>query len=168
MGSVPRNGAECSGMPARPFETPRNRHRFDIVAYDQYDTPVLVVEVKRSGDVRTYERLIADTGRYVDVAARRAPFFMIATPKQIDLFMRESGEWRLVHSFDAPAVLKRYDRRYGADPVYESYLASLIQVWLNDIAYNWREAMPPETSVFEGLDVLTALRNGSMAEDAIL
>jgi len=41
-------------------------------------------------------------------------------------------------------------------------------VWLNDIAYNWHEANPPETSVFEQLDVLNALRDGTMAADAVL
>jgi hypothetical protein len=159
---------EGDEMPPTPYEPPSRRHRFDIVAYDQFDAPILVVEIKRSGDIRSLERLIEDTKQYVSVAARQAPFFLIATPQRIDLFKGESGKWSLAHTFDAAAVLCRYDKRYGEDPVYESYLASLIQVWLNDIAYNWHEGTPPETKVFEQLDVLNALRDGSMTADASL
>jgi glycerophosphoryl diester phosphodiesterase len=151
-----------------PLEPQSRRHRFDIVAYDQFDVPLLVVEIKRSGDIRSVERLVEDTKRYVSAAARKAPFFLIVTPREIDLFRREAEEWTLAYTFDTADVLRRYDQRYGDEPVYESYLASLVQVWLNDIAYNWHEGTPPETKVFENLDVLNALRDGSMAADATL
>ena len=154
-------------MPIRPYEPPR-RHRFDIVASDQNDRAVLVVEIKRSGDTREWDTLIDDTKRYVDGASRKAPFFMIVTPDEIKLYTRTTGEWRLAHTFDTSEILRRYDDRYGEDPIYESYLASLIQVWLNDIAYNWHEPNPPEARVYEQLDVLNALRDGTMAADSVL
>jgi len=93
---------------------------------------------------------------------------LIATPELIYLFKRTTDEWSPTYTFDTAAVLRRYDKRYGEDPVYESYLASLIQVWLNDIAYNWHAGTPPETKIFEQLDVLHSLREGSMATDATL
>jgi hypothetical protein len=154
-------------MPLTPYEPPR-RHRFDIVASDQNDRPVMVVEIKRTGDTRDWKRLVDDTKQYVDGASRKAPFFMMVTPDRIELYMRSSGEWQLAHTFDTTKVLRRYDNRYPDGPIYESYLASLIQVWLNDLAYNWHEANPPEAAVFEQLDVLNSLRDGTMAADAVL
>lgn len=67
--------AESDRMSPTPYDPPTRRHRFDIVAYDQHDAPVLVVEIKRSGDIRSLERLVQDTIRYVSAAARKAPFF---------------------------------------------------------------------------------------------
>jgi hypothetical protein len=149
-----------------PGKTPR--HRFDIVAYDQLDKPILVVEIKRSGDIRSLNRLVEDTKQYVHAAAPRSPFFIIATPQKIDLYRPTAHDWELAYSFDAEETLGRYDPAYGRDPVYESYLASLVQVWLNDISYNWHSEAPPEAAVFARFDLLDALRDGSMAADAAL
>ncbi len=156
-------------MPLTPHEPPRRAHKFDIIAYDGHDTPVLVVEIKRSGDVRSLEQLVEDTKRYVESAPRHALFFLIANPDNIYVYKHEANSsWTLARTFDAPTIFRHYDNAYGENSIYEHYLNSLVQAWLNDISYNWHTQSPPERGAFEELGLLTILRDGSMAADAML
>ncbi len=156
-------------MSLRPHQPPRPPHEFDIVAYDGHDKPVLVVEIKRHSDVRQFEQLARDTEAYIAHSRRPAPFFLIANPETIYLYRQSADQrWELAHKFNAKSIFRQYDDTYGRDPIYESYLASLIQVWLNDIADNWRTKNPPGTEVFAENDLLDAIRQGSLALDSPL
>jgi len=156
-------------MALRPYQPPGSPHEFDIVAYDGHDKPVLVVEIKRNGDIRQFDQLVRDTEYYIAHSRRPAPFFLIANPETIYLFKRDGGDTsKPAHEFGAADVLRRYDESYGKNPVYEHYLASLIQIWLNDVADNWRSKSPPGVDVFEQLDLLDAIKEGYLALDASL
>jgi hypothetical protein len=52
---------EYKAMALTPHTPPRGPHTFDIVAYDGHDRPLLIVAIKRNGDVRDFNRLVDDT-----------------------------------------------------------------------------------------------------------
>jgi hypothetical protein len=155
-----------SEMGDRPTKT---RRTFDLIAYDQQDLPILLVEVKRAGDVRTIDRLAQDTGNYVQSSARHAPFFLIAQPQELRLYQHAPPhDWQLAYTFNSRDILTHYDTSYGSNPVTEQYLASLVEAWLSDIAFHWSKKSPPAEDVFEKLDLVNALRRGSTVTDARL
>lgn len=157
-------------MALRPYQPPRPPRRFDIVAFDSHDRPALIVEIKRNADIRDRKQFLTDTISYVEESGRPAPFFLIANEDTIALYRKDtdSATWPEVAEFDTASVLRNYDREYGKNPVYEHYLASLIQVWLNDIADNWHSKAPPKADLFEQFGLIDALREGSLAVDASL
>jgi len=157
-------------MPLRPYRPAQPPHQFDLVAFDRHDRPVLIIEIKRNSDIRDRKQFLSDTINYVEASGRPAPFFLIVNEEAISLYRKDSmsGEWPNVAEFGTGSVLGNYDPEYGKNPVYEHYLASLIQVWLNDIADNWHSKKPPEADLFQKLGLIDTLREGSLAVDASL
>lgn len=143
--------------------------KFDVVGYDEQDQPVVLVEVKRAGSIVSHERLVADLADYLSRARPRIRFFLVADPDQVELYTRaEQGNWRIFHTFQADELFRPYDEAYGRDPVYEHYLATLVENWLRDIAYNWHSSNPAGQDVFQRAGLLESIRNGTTSVDTTL
>jgi hypothetical protein len=156
-------------MPRRPYHPAIPTHRFDIVAYDANGEPILVVEVKSTSDARVSTQIVRDTETFIEQAHRPVRFFLIANPKTLYLYRRDDDRaWKLAHAFAAEAIFREYDETYGRDPIFESYLASLVQVWLNDVAGNWHSANPPGAEIIAENDLLEPLRQGTLALESAL
>ena len=94
---------------------------------------------------------------------------LVALPERIELYGNDGwNHWRLEHTFDAYEVFRNYDPSYGENPVFESYLATLVESWLSDIGYGWSGKIPPGLDVFEQLDLVGVLHDGSISAGARL
>lgn len=105
---------------------------------------LLLVEVKQRIDERNVNFFVDQLERYVDASRRPKPAFSLLVDPAKMRFYRGTDSGALLMTLSTPEVLSGYDATYGETPVYESYLETLVQAWLNDLALTGIDELPIE------------------------
>ena len=122
------------------------------------ETPngVILVEVKRyltnadrSAMLERMRRYAADHGEQIAVA-------MLADNEHIWVYRDPGTDTTPVAELPTATILSEYDPDFSREVVYEDYLLSLMQAWLNHFSLSTREKQPPGKSALPE-DVVAAL-----------
>jgi hypothetical protein len=105
---------------------------------------LLLVDVKRSINERDLEYFVDQLDQYVDATHRQKPAFSLLVDLAKMRFYRGTDSSAPLATLHTPEILSRYDAKFGHDPIYEDYLAALVQSWLNDLALTAVEEFPRE------------------------
>ncbi|QEH36126.1 hypothetical protein OJF2_46860 [Aquisphaera giovannonii] len=142
----------------------------DVIGYDRNDEPFLIVEVDVSvhDDIR-FDRFVA---RFLDMQPP-LPFGIYADLEWITLLGRDGEEGAMpLCRLDARTMLGRYDpdfrgkhSTYGTKLIFGDYLTTLVEVWLQDLAFHWKSEEPPGSSELAGTEFLRRLEGGMTKRD---
>jgi hypothetical protein len=136
----------------------------DIMAEDREGRPVFLVEVKAkpTGDAAVRQLLT-----YLTAAPETVAFGMLVDPQTIRVYRR--GESSPTSEFSTIEVLKRYSPGYGAELIrdkhprlLEIHIATLVEVWLRDLAHQWKSGEVPRRDELERIGVLPLLEGSSI------
>ena len=62
---------------------------------------------------------------------------------------------------DTRQVLQHYDLEFPGKRVFESYLLTLVEAWLRDLAYHWKSENPPGSEELGRAGLLERLEGGT-------
>jgi hypothetical protein len=62
---------------------------------------------------------------------------------------------------DTREILQFYDPEFPGKRVFESYLLTLVEAWLRDLAYHWKSENPPGSAELERVGLLERLQGGT-------
>ena len=113
---------------------------FDTAVVDREDQTVALVEVKAD----PIERWRTILPRQLAKFAEDVTFVLRIDLNSIQLY-RSGGEdlGEPIVRLDTPQVLQHYDTGFAGKRVFHSYLVTLVEVWLDDLAYHWKSEDPP-------------------------
>lgn len=143
---------------------PSSRLRADFVAFDRDEFPVVVGEAARTGYQQAAE---AHLKKILNDAPPTVKYGIVATPELIWLYTVEGG--RLSESpiyLAASDVLSEYDSEFANKEIYNFYLVTLMEAWLRDIAYRWKNEIPPKLSAVEQMGIAQAIEGGTTRPEA--
>ena len=128
----------------------------DIIRRDENGAPVAVVEIKNTIRPRDRKFFLRQLGEYVR-ATGSARYSILVDPGEIEIFEGDPADhhsWTLL----TQDILARYDSTFSEHrDMYEGYLSTLINAWLDDLSYHAaRKHLPEEDRLPQGL--LDALR----------
>ncbi len=131
---------------------------FDAAVVDSENQVVALVEVK----MHPVERWATILPRQLAKVADRVAFVMTIDPKRIQLYStgEESLEEPIVQ-LDTGQVLQHYDPDFPGKRVFESYLLTLVEAWLRDLAYHWKSEKPPGSEELARAGLLEKLEGGT-------
>jgi Type I restriction enzyme R protein N terminus (HSDR_N) len=119
------------------------RFRPDIIISDRNSHAIIIVEVK-AGAFHGDERSALDQlRRYVTAFGDADTFSILANPEQIRIYRGAPADDADPIVLATSDILRHYDAEYDARGVYEPYLASLVEAWLNDLSIHWQSEHPP-------------------------
>lgn len=117
----------------------------DITAWDKNYQKLLVSKVRARSlaeDLRSkVEDILKFEFKHHEVIV---PFGMTVTPEKIDLYGWDGNILELLFTFSTPEVLIVYDSDFEKKRIFESYLETLVESWLRDLAYHWKSTIPPK------------------------
>jgi hypothetical protein len=132
---------------------------FDGAVVDRDNQTVALVEVKSRplGDEwqTVLPRNLALYGRPVD-------FVLAIDPVHIRLYKptgKDIGAPLVV--LGTPEVLKRYDPESPKKRIFESYMLTLVEAWLRDLAYHWSSENPPGANELRHAGLLDRIDGGT-------
>ena len=133
-------------------------HGFDAAVVDRENHAVALVQVKAHPVERWATNLPGQLAKF----AQRVAFVLTIDPNHIELY-RPAGEnlgEPLVH-LDTQQVLQHYDPEFAGKRVFESYLLTLVEAWLRDLAYHWKSENPPGSEELGRTGLLEKLEGGT-------
>ncbi len=119
-----------------------DRFRPDIIISDRNGNPIAIVEVKASAAAHD-ARILDQLRHYIAATGDADTFAILADPDTIRIYRGEASNDSTPITIAASGILKRYDADYDSQVIYEPYLASLIEAWLNDLSIHWKSEHPP-------------------------
>ena len=131
---------------------------FDAAVVDRENHTVALVQVK----AHPVERWATILPRQLAKFAERVAFVLAIDPNCIQLYRPEEeslGE-PIVH-LDTRQVLQHYDPEFPGKRVFESYLLTLVEAWLRDLAYHWKSENPPGSEELGRAGLLEKLEGGT-------
>ena len=131
---------------------------FDAAVVDRENHTVALVEVK----AHPVERWATILPRQLAKFAERVAFVLTIDPNHIQLY--RSGEESLrepIVRLDTRQVLQHYDPEFPRERVFESYLLTLVEAWLRDLAYHWKSEVPPGSEELGKAGLLEKLEGGT-------
>jgi hypothetical protein len=131
---------------------------FDAAVVDKENHEVALIQVKAHPVEKWAEILPKQLATFADQVA----FVLTIDPNHISLFTPEGenlGE-PIVH-LDTRLVLQHYDPEFPRKRVFESYLLTLVEAWLRDLAYHWNSENPPGSEEFGRVGLLEKLDGGT-------
>jgi hypothetical protein len=131
---------------------------FDAAVVDREDHAVALVEVK-AHPVESWATILA--GQLAKFAERVA-FVLTIDPNDIQLYKSEGeslGE--PIVRLDTREVLQHYDPGFAGKRVFEPYLLTLVEAWLDDLAYHWKSEDPPGSEELGRVGLLEKLKGGT-------
>jgi hypothetical protein len=131
---------------------------FDAVVVDKDNQTVALIEVK----AYPVERWATILPRQLAGFAERVDFVLTIDPNCIQLY-RLGGEslGEPIVRLDTRQVLQRYDPEYPRERVFESYILTLVEAWLRDLAYHWKSEEPPGSEELGRAGLLEMLKGGT-------
>ena len=138
---------------------------FDAAVVDRENHAVALIQVKAHpvGD-----RWMTILPRQVARFGERVAFVLTIDPNNIALYRAEAENLvEPIVKLDTRQVLQHYDPEYPKKRVFESYLLTLVEAWLRDLAYHWKSDNPPgaeelrETGLLEKVEGGTTQRLGA-------
>jgi hypothetical protein len=138
--------------------TPTPENGFDATIMDRENNVVAFVEVKAHPVDRWARILPAQLAK----AAQQAAFVLAIDPNDIRLF-RPDGDnlGEPIVELDTRQVLRHYDPDFPKKRVFESYLLTLVEAWLRDLAYHWKSEHPPGSDELDRAGLLEKLAGGT-------
>jgi|SRR5208337_5008871 hypothetical protein len=131
---------------------------FDAAVVDRENHTVALVEVK----AHPVERWATILPRQLAKFAERVAFVLTIDPNCIQLY-RSGGEslGEPIVRLDTRQVLQHYDPEFPRERVFESYLLTLVEAWLRDLAYHWKSEDPPGSEELGKAGLLEKLEGGT-------
>ena len=131
---------------------------FDAAVVDRENYTVALVEVK----AHPVERWATILPRQLAKFAERVAFVLTIDPNCIQLY-RSGGEslGEPIVRLDTRQVLQHYDPEFPRERVFESYLLTLVEAWLRDLAYHWKSEDPPGSEELRKAGLLEKLEGGT-------
>ena len=131
---------------------------FDAAVVDRENHTVALVEVK----AHPVERWATILPRQLAKFAERVAFVLTIDPNCIQLY-RSGGEslGESIVRLDTRQVLQHYDPEFPRERVFESYLLTLVEAWLRDLAYHWKSEAPPGSEELGKAGLLEKLEGGT-------
>ncbi|NUQ00471.1 MAG: hypothetical protein HUU35_11520 [Armatimonadetes bacterium] len=90
---------------------------------------------------------------------RQAPYALVVSPAVLRLY-DSAGE--ALGSLATAAVLTSYHRGFRDWRATPRYLVTLVEAWLSDLAYGWRDEPPPGEALLESVGLVALLRGGAL------
>jgi len=131
---------------------------FDAAVVDRENHAVALVQVK----AHPVERWATVLPRQLAEFAERVAFVLTIDPNRIQLY-RPGGEslGEPIVQLDTRQVLQHYDPEFPGKRVFESYLLTLVEAWLRDLAYHWKSENPPGSEELGRAGLLEKLEGGT-------
>ncbi len=131
---------------------------FDAAVVDRENHTVALVEVK----AHPVERWATILPRQLAKFAERVAFVLTIDLNCIQLY-RSGGEslGEPIVRLDTRQVLQHYDPEFPRERVFESYLLTLVEAWLRDLAYHWKSEDPPGSEELGKAGLLEKLEGGT-------
>lgn len=131
---------------------------FDAAVVDRENHTVALVEVK----AHPVERWATILPRQLAKFAERVAFVLTIDTNCIQLY-RSGGEslGEPIVRLDTRQVLQHYDPEFPRERVFESYLLTLVEAWLRDLAYHWKSEDPPGSEELGKAGLLEKLEGGT-------
>jgi hypothetical protein len=133
-------------------------HSFDTAVLDREYQTVALVEVK-AHPVETWTTILP---RQLAKSAESVAFVLAIDPNSIQLY-RPEGEslGEPIARLDTRQVLQHYDPGFAGKRVFEPYLLTLVEAWLDDLAYHWKSEDPPGSEELGRAGLLEKLEGGT-------
>jgi hypothetical protein len=130
---------------------------FDAAVVDREDHAVALVQVKAHPVERWATSLPSQLANAEQVA-----FVLTIDPNCIQLY-RPAGEilGEPIARLDTRQVLEHYDPEFARKRVFESYLLTLVEAWLRDLAYHWKSENPPGSEELGRAGLLEKFEGGT-------
>jgi len=143
----------------------------DIIALDKDDRVVMLIEVKiiQAQEPAAKQR-IADymiswmKAVLAKISKQRTiiPYAMFVDTEQILIFKWDGVKLsEPVCSLNTGKILRHYEPEFGKKWISERYLESLIESWLEDLAYNWKSERPAASEEIAIIGLLPRLAGGT-------
>ena len=131
---------------------------FNAAVVDRENHSIALVQVK-AHPVESWPTLLQ---RQLARAAERVAFVFTVDPNCIQLY-RPGGEslGEPIVQLDTRQVLEHYDSGFSRKRVFESYLLTLVEAWLRDLAYHWKSANPPGSEDLAKAGLLEQIEGGT-------
>jgi hypothetical protein len=131
---------------------------FDAAIMDRDNHAVAFVQVK----AHPVERWATVLPRQLAKFAERVAFVLTIDPNRIQLY-RPVGEslGEPIVQLDTRQVLQHYDPEFPGKRVFDSYLLTLVEAWLRDLAYHWKSENPPGSEELGRAGLLEKLEGGT-------
>lgn len=131
---------------------------FDAAVVDRENHPVALIQVK----AHPVERWATILPGQLAKSGERVGYVLTIDPNGIQLY-RPGGESLgepIVH-LDTQQILQHYDPEFPRKRVFESYLLTLVEAWLRDLAYHWKSENPPGSEELARAGLLEKLEGGT-------
>src|SRR5258708_826820 len=108
---------------------------FDTAVVDRDNHAVALVQVKGHPLGKGWMTYLP---KQLEMFGQLVPFVLTIDPACIHLYGWDGRELTgpIVH-FDTAKILQHYEPEFAKRRVFESYLATLVEAWLRDLAYHW-------------------------------
>jgi hypothetical protein len=131
---------------------------FDAAILDSENRPIAVVEVK-AHPIAGWEAILP--GQLAKLA-ERVTYVVTIDPNCIHIYRPAGGQvGEPIVDFDTGQILEHYDADFSKKRVFESYLLTLVEAWIRDLAYHWKSDAPPGAAELEQAGVLEKLAGGT-------
>ncbi|MBS3026264.1 MAG: hypothetical protein HCA25_03975 [Dolichospermum sp. DET50] len=132
-----------------------------IVAKDKDDKSILIIDVRFSAMYSSPDLKILKMEQYQHI-----PFLMFVNSHVMRIF--KSPTFTEVARLDTKKVLGYYNPKSIEGIIYQSTLITLIQSWLRDLAYHWKNETPPYIEEMKEIGLFTLLFDGTTEELELL
>ena len=138
----------------------------DVLAFDRDGRPVVFVDVKGMTPVPESALQLLETLRS---NIPPIPFGILADPERLQFFQMGGSTLDPVFVLATRELTRAYGPS-GADdtPPYETYLKGLIDVWLTDLDFHWKHAVPPANEEMKSLGIVALLAGGTIEREVHL
>jgi hypothetical protein len=132
---------------------------FDAAVVDREKHAVALIQVKADPVGAKWEAIVrGQLERFAD----HVDFVMTIDPTSIRLYRVDNGNpGRPIVHLDTPQILQHYDPDFPQRRVFESYLLTLVEAWLRDLAYHWKSEKPPGAEELRRAGLLEKLEGGT-------
>ncbi len=132
---------------------------FDGAVVDRENQTVALVEVKTRPLGERWGTVLA---HQLAIYAERVDFVLAIDPVNIRLYTVDAGALgEPVAVLDTGRVLECYDPDFPKKRVFESYLLTLVEAWLRDLAYHWKLQHPPGSEELREAGLLEKIEGGT-------
>jgi hypothetical protein len=147
-------------------QTTLPQSRIDVIAQDRHGNSVLIVEVKID---KAGAEAKAQLREYLAATKPSVPFAMLVDDKYIRLFKWNGRNIsKELVRLNTPEILSKYDARFQTKQIFESYFVALIEAWLRDLAYNWKNERPPGVKQMAATGLVDRLARGTTRRETSL
>jgi hypothetical protein len=132
---------------------------FDAAVVDRENHAVALIQVKASPIGAKGETIVrGQLERFAD----HVDFVMTVDPASIHLYRVDGSDLgRPIVYLETPQILQHYDLEFPKRRVFESYLLTLVEAWLRDLAYHWKSENPPGAEELQRAGLLEKLEGGT-------